>query len=286
MSDDFHDGLPVIRSPKNDRLRLAKSLSSKRGRRHKQRYLLEGPKVIAEVIVRDAARLEQILYRVGKPLGRAAKAVLEAARSAQVPCYPVAVDPFDAAAPAETPQPLLGIARLRWTPLEAMLGGEVGDEVTADAPRAAAACLGVQDPGNLGTILRSARFLGFAGAVVLPGTQDPFSPKVVRSSAGALCADPPAKADDLTALLAAASAASMQSVALVPRGGTPLHLAELPRRALLLLGAEGPGLENAAADAATLKLTIPTPEPDAESLNVAVAFAVVAHAWCARWRLS
>ena len=177
MSSDFHDGLPIIRSPKNDRLRLVKSLSTRRGRRHRQRFLLEGPKVIAEVIEHDAALLEQILYRVGGPLRGAEKQVLQAARSAQVPCYPVAEKPFDASAPAETPQPLLGIARLRWTSLDDMLGDD------PRAPRAAAACLGVQDPGNLGTILRSARFLGFAGVVVLPGTQDPWSPKVVRSSA-------------------------------------------------------------------------------------------------------
>jgi TrmH family RNA methyltransferase len=271
----FHDGLPVIRSRKNDRLRLVRSLSTRRGRRRQGRFLLEGPKVLQEALARDPKRVEQVLFRTDG--GSKCAPTLAAARAAGVPCYPVDPALFDDLAPAERPQPLLAVAHATWSTLEAILGE------AAPLPRAVAACVGVQDPGNLGTILRTARFLGLAGAVVLPGTQDPFSPKVARSSAGALLERPPAQADDVEALLAAADEAALTPVALVAHGGEVLGEAELPARSLLLLGAEGPGLDADLAARAGRRVRIASPAESAESLNVAVAFAIVAHAWSARW---
>lgn len=272
MNEDFDGGLPVIRSRKNDRLRLVRTLGTRRGRKTRGRFLLEGPKPINELLARAPERLEQILYRVD---GKVAE-TLALARAAGVPCYPVAPELFDALAPSETPQPLLAIAPIAWRELNDVVGGP------GEAPRAVVACVGVQDPGNLGTILRSARFFGFAGAVVLPGTQDPWSPKVVRSATGALLAEPPARVESLEELLAAAAAAELVPVALAAHEGESPAARPLPARSLLLLGAEGQGLPEETR-AVTRWLTIPTPNPAAESLNVAVAFAVMAHAWCAAW---
>ncbi|MGE0708462.1 MAG: TrmH family RNA methyltransferase [Planctomycetota bacterium] len=276
MSGEFQDGLPVIHARKNDRLRLARALQSARGRRQRQRFLVEGPKALLDLLARRPDALEQLLVRAGPERTRGVEAVLEAARAAGVPAYPVAPELFAELAPSETPQGLLGIARLRWSPLEALCAGE-----DPSAPRALIGCLGVQDPGNLGTILRTARFFGCSGAVILPGTQDPWSPKVVRSAAGALLDRPPARADDLPALLAAAAAAGLQPLALAAHGGAPLAEAELPARCLLLLGAEGAGLPEEATDLPAVTIESPA-GAEVESLNVAVACALVAHAWCAR----
>lgn len=271
MSERSNDGLPVITSRKNDRLRLVRALRSRRGRRMRGRFLLEGPKAIAELLEQDASRVEQLLYRDQPTLLGPVRQALEAAKRAQVAAFPVAAELFDELAPSETPQGLLAVAPLRWTPLEELLAGE-----DLGAPRALVACLGVQDPGNLGTIARSARFFGFAGLVVLPGTQDPWSPKVVRSAAGALLAQPPAQAEDLGELLRAAAAAQLEPRALAAHEGKPLGRAPLPARCLLLLGAEGQGLPEGAGELPALTIE---GAPGAESLNVAVAFAVAAHAW-------
>jgi RNA methyltransferase, TrmH family len=269
----FHDGLPVITSPRNERLRLVRALCSRRTRHQRQRYLIEGPKPIGELLQRGPGSIEQLLYRAQGTLPQRAAEALAAARAAGVPCYPVESKVFDGLAPSQTPQALLAIAPLRWTPLEELCapGGE---------PLGVAACLGVQDPGNLGTILRTARFFGLAGVVTLPGTQDPFAPKVVRSAAGALFGNPPAQAPDLEALLAASAAAGLEPVALAAHGGEPLARAELPARSLLLLGAEGPGLPEQAAG---LRQVTIEGSGQQESLNVAIAFSLVAHAWGARW---
>ena len=267
----FHDGLPVITSRKNDRLRLVRALHSRRGRRLRGRFLLEGPKAIAELLEADGERVEQLLFRDQPTLLRPVQRALDAAQRARVPAFPVAAELFDELAPSETPQGLIAVAPLTWTPLDELLAGE-----DLSAPRALVACLGVQDPGNLGTIARSARFFGFAGLVVLPGTQDPWSPKVVRSAAGALLAQPPAQAEGLGELLRAADAARLEPRALAAHGGTPLSAGALPARCLLLLGAEGQGLPEGAGELSALTIE---GAAGAESLNVAVAFAVAAHAW-------
>jgi RNA methyltransferase, TrmH family len=274
VSSTFPDDVPVIRSRDNDRLRLVRQLGTRRGRTQHARFLFEGPKVLREVLEADETWVEQILYRSGE-LSSPAAEVLDLAHTAGVPCLPVMGRLFDKASPSKTPQPLLGVGVVRWTPLETLLNEATG-------PRAVAACLGVQDPGNVGTILRSGRFLGFAGAVMGPGTHDFWSPKVVRSSAGALCGRPVAQSSDVPALLGAARAAGYTPVALVPRGGAVLGETPLPERPLVLLGAEGQGLDPATvADA--VPFTIAPAASGAESLNVAVAFAIVAHAWSRQW---
>jgi len=263
---------PPITSRKNQRLRTARALATRRGRRRLERFLLEGPKAVAEALERGPDRVEQLLYAAGAERSAAVAALLERAAAAGVPAFAVEPALYDEVAPATSPQPALAVARVAWTPLAELLRGPV-----PGAPRAVVACCGVQDPGNVGTILRTARFFGVAGAAFVGGG-DPWAPKVVRASAGALLARPPARAADGAALLEAARAAGLAPVALVPEGGAPPGPGVLGRRVLLLLGAEGTGLPAELA-AAARPATIARRDPGAESLNVAVAFAVVADRW-------
>src|SRR5207249_346555 len=132
---------------------------------------------------------------------------------------------------------------------------------------------------NLGAILRSARFLGVAQVACLSGTTDPWSPKVVRASSGALLESPPARVETLAELTERGRAHGFRTVALVAHGGRALEAAALPRRSIFLLGAEGPGLAPGLVAGADERITIAPSDPKAESLNAAMAFAVVAFAW-------
>ncbi|RMG18305.1 MAG: RNA methyltransferase [Planctomycetota bacterium] len=270
--------MPPIRSPRNERVRRVRKLQERRGRRREGRFLLEGPKVLREALARSPDLIEEVLYREQPTYAEEVREALSAARAAGVACHPVEARLYEELCPSESPQPLLGVAFVRWSDLGALCGSP------APVARAVVACAGVQDPGNLGTILRTAHFFGFAGAATLPGTHDPFSPKVVRSSAGALLDLPPARAEGPEALFAAADAAALTPVALVAHGGAPLDAVELPLRSLFLLGSEGQGLDEAVGRRAGLRVRIAPGRSGAESLNVAVAFAVAAHAWQSRWR--
>jgi len=129
---------------------------------------------------------------------------------------------------------------------------------------------GIQDPGNVGAILRSAAAFGISDAVLDAHCADAWSPKVLRAAMGAHFSMQIAERADL--------AKSMDRFAgkiacAVPRGGVPIAGADLSGRIGWLFGAEGRGVSEALAARATLKVTIPMPG-GAESLNVAAAAAI------------
>jgi RNA methyltransferase, TrmH family len=136
------------------------------------------------------------------------------------------------------------------------------------AERAQAPCLylhGVGDPGNVGTIVRSAHSL-LGGSVALgPECADPFGPKAVRASMGAVFAQPLLRAE--------VGETPAPRAALVAHGGEGLET--LPGAGTLCLGAEREGLPDTVLAACAARVTIPL-RPGAESLNVAAAAAIAA----------
>lgn len=126
---------------------------------------------------------------------------------------------------------------------------------------------GVGDPGNVGTIVRTAAALTGARVVLGPGSADPYSPKAVRATMGSLFARPPRRGE-----LASTPAPRL---ALVARGGEDLDesIRALDAAPTLCLGAERDGLPDEAIASCDARATIPL-RPDAESLNVAAAAAI------------
>lgn len=132
----------------------------------------------------------------------------------------------------------------------------------------------VADPGNVGTLIRTAGASG-AGAVVAVGGADPHGPKAIRASAGAAFALPVVAAPPpVGAAVGRLRTAGYRVVATVARGGVAHHAADLTGPVALLLGNEAHGLDPEVAAAADLAVTIPL-APAVESLNVAAAAAVV-----------
>jgi len=129
---------------------------------------------------------------------------------------------------------------------------------------------GIQDPGNVGTILRSAAAFGIRDAVIGHGCADAWSPKVLRAGMGAHFG---VELQENTDLAEAIERFGGKIACTVPRGGTALKEADLSGRLGWIFGAEGQGVSAALASRAGLKVTIPMPG-GAESLNVAAAAAI------------
>ena len=130
----------------------------------------------------------------------------------------------------------------------------------------------IQDPGNVGTILRTAAGLGVAATVALPGTVDLWNAKVVRSAMGAQFHHPAFRTtwEELGPFLSAANAAVWGA----DGAGAPPNAAPVPPRLALVLGNEGSGLREDARRRCTRLVGLPVTEA-IESLNVAVAAGIL-----------
>lgn len=132
------------------------------------------------------------------------------------------------------------------------------------------AAVDVQDPGNLGALLRAAEAGGATGAVVCGKSASPFSWKAVRGSMGTVLRLPVVAGMNAEALLKCAEKFSLRTIASVPRGGDAPDSIDWRGGVVLFVGGEGPGLDDNVVAAAGARVTIPMQAP-VESLNVAVA---------------
>ena len=163
----------------------------------------------------------------------------------------------------QTPQPVLGVAQWRPATIEEATGS--GFTVVAVA---------VADPGNLGTILRSAEAAGADGVVLAGDGVDPTGPKVVRASAGALFGVPVAVSPDPHTTIAALRARGLRCLGAVAAGGEPPDAVDLAHGAAVFVGNEAHGLPADLVEALDATVTIPMAGVT-ESLNVAMATTVL-----------
>ncbi|HQP32335.1 MAG TPA: RNA methyltransferase [Deltaproteobacteria bacterium] len=128
---------------------------------------------------------------------------------------------------------------------------------------------GVQDPGNVGTIVRTAEAFGFGGLIITPGTASPYSDKAVRASMGSFLGVAIAKAD-----YAGLSTLDHRLIGLAAQAPTPLRSGLFTGRYAICLGQEGRGLSPSLLAQTKTLVSIAMPGPT-ESLNVAVAAGIV-----------
>jgi TrmH family RNA methyltransferase len=134
--------------------------------------------------------------------------------------------------------------------------------------------VGVQDPGNLGAIVRVAEAAGAAGVVSTDGSADPFGWKALRGSMGSALRLPVVSTADSGVAIRNARRQGSRIVATMPRGGRSLYDVDLSGPLAVLIGGEGQGLSSAALTEADERVSIPMAGP-VESLNAAVAAAIV-----------
>ncbi len=176
---------------------------------------------------------------------------------------------FDDAVPSETPQGVAALVRMKeFSPADILERLQVGPIVVL---------AGLQDPGNLGTILRSAEAFGSAGVILGEGTVSPLNSKVIRASAGSVFRLPVVvgkNAGGLEEISAKLRAQSVRLIATSAHKGTPLDQANLTGPAAIFVGSEGSGLPRAVLAQADELIAIPH-LPQVESLNAGVAGSIV-----------
>jgi TrmH family RNA methyltransferase len=172
---------------------------------------------------------------------------------------------FDNAVPSETPQGVAALVHLKEFSFEEIMARlRVGPLVVI---------AGLQDPGNLGTILRSAEAFGGAGVILGEGTVSPFNAKVVRASAGSIFRVPVIR-EKLDAVCSRLRAQEIRLVATSSHKGTPLGEARLSGPLAMFIGNEGSGLPRDLMTRMDEAVVIPH-APQVESLNAGVATSIL-----------
>jgi RNA methyltransferase, TrmH family len=244
--------------------RLLRALRQRKGREAEGLFLAEGVRVVEDLAASPlGVRLAVAASSLGDtPRGRALVDAL-AARGVTVREAPERA--LAELADTESPQGVLAVGEIPAARLaELRLDPEPAAVLVLDA---------VQDPGNLGTLARTAEALGAAGVVALPGTVDPWNPKSVRAAMGSTFRLPVVSAgwEALGPWLRERGVEVLGAVV----GGEPLG-GERPRRSALVLGNEGAGVSEETLARMDRGVGIPL-RGRAESLNVAAAGAILLH---------
>lgn len=252
----------LIDSPQNPLIKRLRSLHSQKGRQEEGAYLAEGPSVVAEALM-YAPGIEAVLWCEALADGEADE-IADAAEQAGIRVHELSQRAFETISDTQTPQ---GVA--------AVLG--IMPASLADVDVADGGCVLVlhdlRDPGNLGTMIRSADAFGARGVILSGECADPYAPKVVRASAGSMFHLPIVEADWAQVVPWAREA----GVKLYAADGAGTHIAGkvgIPKRVALVIGNEGHGLPQSVLHDADYAVRIPM-SGRAESLNAAVAASVL-----------
>jgi len=244
--------------------KLVGRLRSSRMRPREEMVLVEGPRTVRDVLD-SGARVRFALVTPSFRDSDEGRSLEELLREAGATVESVEDEELEDLSDTESPQGILLVCEEPTLSLEDLLGRAPGRFLVLD---------GVQDPGNLGTLVRAARAFALDGVVALEGTVDPWNPKAVRASAGSSFhvgvvkapwseVAPGLRKTDVQLLVAEA-------------GGVDVAKVEPPSRWALVIGNEGRGVRNEVRAAAERVVTVPMPG-GAESLNAGVAGAILLH---------
>jgi TrmH family RNA methyltransferase len=241
-------------------LQRLRRLSRRREARSGARaYVIDGPTLLAEAL--DAGvEVTDVVAEPDCPLELFDRAALAGAA-----VYRSSAGALGRFVDTVTPQRVAAIARI---------DDRTPGQAAAAAGPLALVLVGVSDPGNAGTLLRSAEAAGAGAVLFCDGSVDPFGPKCVRSSAGSLFRLAVTRATDSDAALAALAARGIPTVATLARDAPPYDAADLVGPVALVLGNEAHGLPAAVAGAVDRTVTIPM-AGRTESLNVGMAGTVL-----------
>ena len=243
-------------------LTLARDLKRRKARERRSQFVAEGVRTVEELL-RSPLTVRGVLRTAAMNDAPRGSSLLDALARRNIECVEVGEKDFLSAADTEHPQGILAVADVPSRTLASLTLAETTRILVLDA---------IQDPGNTGTLVRTAAAIGAAAVIALPGTADLWNAKSVRSGVGAHFRIPALHATHEETLAYLGS----QRVALwgADAGGEPVDGAKPPRRLALAVGNEGAGLSESVRAAAAKIVGLPM-AADVESLNVSVAAGIM-----------
>ncbi|MCR4402842.1 MAG: RNA methyltransferase [Firmicutes bacterium] len=251
----------MITSRRNPRVQEIRKLGRREHRAATRRFLLEGARSIEEAV--DAgARMHEALVTPHLLRVETGRTLVERLEAAGTQVIEVTEEVLAAVSDTETPQGIVAVAEIP------------GGTVNLSGNPLVLVVDGVKDPGNLGTLIRTAAALGVAGVITTRGTVDAYNPKCVRATMGSLFRIPIEERTDSLEAVSVLRTHGLSVVAGDVRSGTPCYEWDFTGPSAVLVGGEAFGPSESALETCDGRVRIPMPG-GVESLNVAVAGAIL-----------
>jgi RNA methyltransferase, TrmH family len=256
----------IVQSRQNARVKELRAGFARASKTEHGWIAIEGEHLLLEAVAAGLRVAAVFVLAGSERLSADSKSILDRLKlseSTEVLALPP--DVFASAVHTESPQGIAALVELPVFTLDQIVNARAVPLILIAA--------GLQDPGNLGTLIRSAEAFGATGLVILPGTASPWNQKALRASAGSIFRLPvvTAREDEIFSTLEARGIAILAAVA---SNGEPLTQHDLIRPTTFILGNEGAGIPPEILRCATARVTIPTPGP-VESLNAAIAGSIL-----------
>ena len=247
----------------NERIKKVKKLREPKERAEKRLFLIEGVRLLEEA-VKEEADIEEVLFT--EKLGDSVRGshILASLRKMDIQTSQIPEKVMDALSETETPQGITAVVKqLNWG----------FKDMTEERKTVVIAC-GLQDPGNLGTIIRTADAGGCGGVITTNNAVDAYNHKVIRATMGSIFRMPVVKVADRKDIISELKKAGYQIIATTAHSRSSYLDIDYTKPSALLIGQEGSGISEEWLESADFKAFIPMKE-GVESLNAAVSASIM-----------
>jgi RNA methyltransferase, TrmH family len=237
-------------------LKRYRELAVKKGRDEQGVFLVEGEKAISQIMASHPDEIKEIIaIEQPFPIFRG------------YPLRTISQSQFQYISSAQTPQGIAAVIDLPQDVYTSILPADTGTRILL--------LENIQDPGNVGTLIRTAAALGFSGLILTESSADPFSPKALQASAGTVLSVWIRKTAQYLEIVTTLKQSGYVLAAADVRGSDEPAIISGQNKMILALGNEAAGLSKELLSIADNRVRIPTPQDKAESLNVAACGAIL-----------
>lgn len=255
----------MITSTSNPRIKAIRKLTESKERAATNTFLAEGLRVVGQA-VDSGAQIQELLYCDELLLSDYGRSLVEKLKvDTSVELIEISKEVFESLARKDKPQGIAAVIRQNWAQLTNLSGIETGNWVALEA---------VQNPGNLGTVLRTCDAVGAKGLILLDYSTDPYDPAAIKASMGAIFTVPVFKADLPILERFLEQNPAMGTIGTSDKAERDCFEFDYPDPLLLLMGSEREGLSTPYQQLCQTMISIPM-EGDLDSLNLSVATGVM-----------
>lgn len=246
-----------------ERLKEIKRLHESKERAEKGLFLIEGVRLMEEAL-KESISIEQVLYTAVVEETNRGSHLLATLNKMRIQAFHVPEKVMESLSETENPQGILAVARqVKWS---------LNDIIKSKEP-VIIAC-GLHDPGNLGTIIRTADAGRCGGVITTQNTVDIYNPKVIRATMGSIFRLPVLKVDDLIEAVSTLKKEGYRIMATTAHAKTSYLDVDYRKPMAFMIGQEASGLPDDILESADVKVFIPMKE-GVESLNAAVSASIL-----------